>query len=155
MPTTPQTPATAPVHEPSPAGLTHEARPAGPGQAVSARLRDGERPRAPRLAELRDRWLSAAVGALQDDSIVVGAALVGSLGAGRADDWSDVDLLLVVDDEHLEEYAVPDCLPRGPGRLEFAIDARHNGPVGTRAIGAQCVVDGLAPYEPGRVRATS
>lgn len=72
---------------------------------------------------------------------MMGAALVGSLGAGRADDWSDVDLLLVVDDGHLEEYA--DCLPRGPGRLAFAIDARHNGPIGTRAISAQYVVDGL------------
>ncbi|WP_432885572.1 nucleotidyltransferase domain-containing protein [Kribbella sp. CA-245084] len=115
--------------------------------------RDDDRPRrtawktsappAPRLARIRDRWLSAATTALQDDPLVAGAALVGSLGAGRADDWSDVDLLLVVKDEHLDDYAVPDRLPRGPGLRAFAIDARHNGPVGTRAVSAQYVVDDL------------
>ncbi|RZU13467.1 nucleotidyltransferase-like protein [Kribbella rubisoli] len=100
-------------------------------------------PAAPRLAHIRDRWLSAATTALQDDPGVDGAALVGSLGAGRADDWSDVDLLLVVKDEHLDDYAVPHRLPSGPGRRAFEIDARHNGPIGTRAVSAQYVVDGL------------
>jgi hypothetical protein len=74
---------------------------------------------------------------------VVGAALVGSLGTGRADDWSDIDLLTVVEDAHLDDYATTDRLPNGRGRLAFAIDARHNGPRGTRAISAQYVVDGL------------
>ena len=100
-------------------------------------------PPAPRLAGLRDRWLSAVTVALHDDPSVGGAALVGSLGAGRADDWSDVDLLVVVEDAHLEEYAVPGRLPAGPGLLAFGIDARHNGPLGTRAVSAQYVVDGL------------
>ena len=100
-------------------------------------------PPAPRLARIRDRWLSAVTAALQDDPSVAGAALVGSLGAGRADDWSDVDLLLVVKDEHLDDYAVPDRLPSGPGSRAFAIDARHNGPIGTRAISAQYVLDDL------------
>ncbi|MER7246345.1 nucleotidyltransferase domain-containing protein [Kribbella sp. NPDC000426] len=104
---------------------------------------DETTPPEPRLAGIRDRWLSAVTAALEHDPSVVGAALVGSLGAGRADDWSDVDLLLVVEDEQLDDYAVPDRLPSGPGRRVFAIDARHNGPVGTRAVSAQYVVDGL------------
>lgn len=98
---------------------------------------------APRLAGLRERWLSAATAALQDDPLVAGTALVGSLGAGSADDWSDVDLLVVVEDANLEDYATADRLPSGPGQLAFGIDARHNGPVGTRAVSAQYVVDGL------------
>ncbi|MEV4266418.1 nucleotidyltransferase domain-containing protein [Kribbella sp. NPDC049584] len=109
----------------------------------TARASDGSAPPAPRLARIRDRWMSAVVAALRDDPVVVGAALVGSLGAGRADDWSDVDLLLVVKDEHLDDYAVPDRLPSGPGRRTFAIDARHNGPLGTRAVSAQYVTDDL------------
>jgi hypothetical protein len=104
---------------------------------------NGGAPPAPRLAGIRDRWLSAAIDALQGDPLVIAAALVGSLGAGRADDWSDVDLLVVVEDEHLDEYSVPDRLPIGPGQLAFAIDARHNGPIGTRAVSAQYVLDSL------------
>ena len=40
-------------------------------------------PPAPRLARIRSRWLSAATASL------------------RADDWSDIDLLIVVDDSCL------------------------------------------------------
>lgn len=100
-------------------------------------------PPAPRLAAIRASWLRAVTTALQADQSVAGAALVGSLGTGRADDWSDVDLLVVVEDVHLNDYATPDRLPTGPGRLTFAIDARHNGPRGTRAVSAQYVVDDL------------
>jgi hypothetical protein len=74
---------------------------------------------------------------------VAGAALVGSLGDGRADDWSDVDLLIVVQDAALDDFAAPGRLTDGSGRLTFAIDARHNGPRGTRAVSAQYVLDRL------------
>lgn len=86
------------------------------------------------LTDLRDRWLRETTNALQENSAVVGASLVGSLGTGTADEWSDVDLLVVTDD-------VLD--PVLPGSPVFAIDARHNGPRGTRAISAQYVIDGL------------
>lgn len=107
--------------------------------------------RAPGLVGVRERWLSAATAALRDDPLVVGAALVGSLGAGTADDWSDVDLLVVVEDACLEDLATLDRLPSGLGRLAFGIDARHNGPVGTRAVSAQYVVDG----RPGAIGLTT
>jgi hypothetical protein len=100
-------------------------------------------PAAPRLAEARSRWVSAATVALHADHAVAGAALVGSLGDGRADDWSDVDLLVVVQDAALDDFAAPDRLPNGSGLLTFAIDARHNGPRGTRAVSAQYLVDRL------------
>lgn len=92
------------------------------------------------LINLREDWLSATTNALQQDEAVVGAALVGSLGTGRADEWSDVDLLVVVKDSDLEDRAT--ILPGAAGPV-FVIDARHNGPVGTRATSAQYVVDGL------------
>lgn len=92
------------------------------------------------LINLRERWLNATLTALQQDEAVVGGALVGSLGAGRADEWSDVDLLVVVQDSDLEDRA--SILPKAAGPA-FVIDARHNGPVGTRASSAQYVVDGL------------
>ncbi|MEV4286033.1 nucleotidyltransferase domain-containing protein [Nonomuraea bangladeshensis] len=104
---------------------------------------DSTAPQAPRLAGLRSRWLCAATAGLHGDPGVAGAALVGSLGAGRADDWSDLDLLVFVDDTRLDEYAMPGRLPSGPGVLTAAFDARHNGPRGTRALGLTYLVDGL------------
>jgi predicted nucleotidyltransferase len=100
-------------------------------------------PPASRLADIRSRWLSAATAALQGDPGVAGAALVGSFGAGRADDWSDIDLLVFVDDAQLDDYAAPGRLRSGPGTLGAAFDARHNGPRGTRALGLHYVIDGL------------
>ncbi|MET8870090.1 nucleotidyltransferase domain-containing protein [Nonomuraea sp. NPDC004580] len=95
-------------------------------------------PPAPRLAALRSRWLDAVTAELRDDPSVAGAALAGSFGAGRADDWSDVDLLVVVSDAHLDGYAPP-----APVEPVITIDARHNGPRGTRGLSSQYVRDGL------------
>ncbi|GAA3156703.1 hypothetical protein [Nonomuraea salmonea] len=67
-----------------------------------------------------------------------GAALAGSFGTGRADDWSDVDLLVVVSDARLDGYAPP-----APVEPVITIDARHNGPRGTRGLSSQYVTDGL------------
>jgi hypothetical protein len=89
-------------------------------------------PPAPRLASIRSRWLAAATASLRADPAVLGAALIGSLGAGRADDWSDIDLLIVVDDASVDEHAAPGRLAGVPGTLAFASDARHNAPRGAR-----------------------
>src|SRR5690625_6790920 len=43
-------------------------------------------------ARLREELIAAA----RADDDVVGAALVGSVAAGREDDWSDIDLVLQV-----------------------------------------------------------
>jgi hypothetical protein len=70
-------------------------------------------------------------------------ARVGSLGAGRADDWSDSDLLLAVDDAAIGEYTAAEWLADVPGTLAFSSDARHNAPLGARAVGAVYLIDGL------------
>jgi predicted nucleotidyltransferase len=100
-------------------------------------------PPAPRLASIRTRWLTAATASLRADPAVLGAALVGSLGAGRADDWSDIDLLIVVDDASLDEHAAPQRLTGVPGTLALACDVRHNAPRGARAASEQYIIDGL------------
>jgi hypothetical protein len=100
-------------------------------------------PPAPVLASIRSRWLDAATVSLRADSAVEGAALVGSLGAGRADDWSDVDLLLAVDDAALGEFTAAERLAGVPGTLAFTSDARHNAPLGARADSAVYLIDGL------------
>jgi predicted nucleotidyltransferase len=42
------------------------------------------------LGELRDRLLDQVLGLLEADPVVDGVALVGSLGRGEADNWSDI-----------------------------------------------------------------
>ncbi|WP_368857774.1 nucleotidyltransferase domain-containing protein [Nonomuraea sp. MG754425] len=91
-------------------------------------------PPAPRLAGIRSRWLSAVAAALHADPQVVGAGLIGSLGEGRADDWSDIDLLVLVDDAHLDVSAQASTnsrRPRAPRRVEQG--RVHTGPDGGRA----------------------
>ncbi len=100
-------------------------------------------PPAPVLASIRSRWPGAATAALRADPAVAGVALVGSLGAGRADDWSDVNLLTVVDDAALDEFTAAGRLTGVPGALAFASDARHNAPRGARAVSAVYLIDGL------------
>lgn len=44
----------------------------------------------PFLGELRDRLLTQVLGQLAADPVVDGVALIGSLGRGEADNWSDM-----------------------------------------------------------------
>ena len=48
------------------------------------------------LATLRDRLLDQVLGLLEADLAVAGVALVGSLGRGEGDNWSDIDLFIEV-----------------------------------------------------------
>jgi predicted nucleotidyltransferase len=79
----------------------------------------------------RDALLRRAIELLGADDRVVAAWLYGSLGRGDADAWSDIDLWVVVADEHIEEISA--------GRHKFAarlgqplilVDAPQNAPVG-------------------------
>ena len=54
-----------------------------------------------RLVDARDAWLDSALAGLRADARVLAVWLVGSLGRGDADAWSDVDLIVVTDDDHL------------------------------------------------------
>jgi len=53
------------------------------------------------LGELRDRLLDQVLGLLKADTAVDGVALIGSLGRGEADNWSDIDLLILMGDRAL------------------------------------------------------
>lgn len=86
----------------------------------------------PRRRELeRDRLLERIVAVLAADERVVAAWLGGSLGRGRGDAWSDLDLWVVVADEHAADV--------GEGRREFVAavgapvlieEAPQNAPAG-------------------------
>jgi predicted nucleotidyltransferase len=97
---------------------------------------------APRLRAVREAWLGRAIERLEADPAISAAGFVGSLGRGDADDWSDVDLLIVVPDDQVSHYADATQLPR-PDLVTWSIDARHNAPRGASAIGIDYGIDGL------------
>src|SRR5690242_19578112 len=45
------------------------------------------------------RFLTDALARIRQDARVTGVAVAGSIAAGHADDYSDADLIVVVDDE--------------------------------------------------------
>jgi hypothetical protein len=101
-----------------------------------------EVPGAPPLRAIREMWLTEVLGRLEDDPSVAAAGFVGSLGRGTEDDWSDVDLMIVVPDDRVSAFVDAERLP-GSAWLAAQLDARHNAPRGAGAIAAQYVVDGL------------
>jgi predicted nucleotidyltransferase len=99
-------------------------------------------PAAPRLRAIRDGWLRLALEHLEADARIGAAGFVGSLGRGDADDWSDIDLLIVVPDDRVDHYADAVHLP-GSERAVLSFDARHNAPSGAGSVGVRYVIDGL------------
>ena len=99
-------------------------------------------PAAPRLRAIREAWLRPVIGQLEADPCISAAGFVGSIGRGDADDWSDVDLVIVVPDDQVSRYA--DAARRaGPERVVLSFDARHNAPRGAGSVGVHYVIDGL------------
>ncbi len=99
-------------------------------------------PAAPRLRAIREAWLRPVLEQLQADPDITAAGFVGSIGRGDADDWSDVDLVIVVPDDQVGRYADAARLP-GPERVVLSFDARHNAPRGAGSVGVHYVIDGL------------
>ncbi|MCG8270398.1 nucleotidyltransferase domain-containing protein [Aquamicrobium sp. NLF2-7] len=56
------------------------------------------------LIDARDKLLETAVGFFSADPAVVGVFLGGSLAAGSADAWSDIDLRVVVTSDRHSHY---------------------------------------------------
>jgi hypothetical protein len=82
-------------------------------------------PAAPRLRAIREAWLRPVIGQLEADPGISAAGFVGSIGRGDADDWSDVDLVIVVPDDQVGRYA--DAARRaGPERVALSFDARRD-----------------------------
>jgi hypothetical protein len=99
-----------------------------------------------RLAEhaaARDAWLAATRRQLHGDERVAAVWLVGSLGRGGGDEWSDVDLALVVRDEHLPLLAERRRSEFGRfGEALVAIDA-PNAPAGGAYLGVAYAIGEL------------
>lgn len=79
----------------------------------------------------RDALLNRAVSLLQADERVCASWLYGSLGRGTADDWSDLDLWVVVADEHLDDVREKkrEYVAR-LGEPLLVVDAQQNAPEG-------------------------
>jgi len=88
----------------------------------------------------RDAWLSRALAVLDSAPHVTSVELVGSLGRGDGDDWSDVDLLVFVDGD--VRTALDPVLPQ-LGEMAFFLDAPHNTRADGYSFGATFIVDGL------------
>jgi hypothetical protein len=96
----------------------------------------------PFLGELRDRLLTQILGKLAADPDVDGVALIGSLGRGDADNWSDIDLLILMGDGALARFA--DEPARWPwAQADLMSDGRHNSPAGAISVGATHIRSGL------------
>jgi hypothetical protein len=102
----------------------------------------GKAPAAPRLRAIREAWLREVISHLEGDREICAAGFVGSLGRGRADDWSDVDILIVVADDQVDGYADASRLPSSE-QVALSWDTRHHAPRGAGAVSGQYLVDGL------------
>ncbi len=94
------------------------------------------------LAGLRDRLLGQVLGLLEADPAVGGVALVGSLGRGEEDNWSDIDLLILAKDEFIRQFMnEPAASPWA--RADLLSDGRHNSPAGATSLGTTRIRSGL------------
>jgi Nucleotidyltransferase domain len=94
------------------------------------------------LARLRDRLLDEVLGLLAADPEVAGVALVGSLGRGEEDDWSDIDLFILASDQFIRQFMnEPAASPWARGDL--LSDGRHNSPAGATSLGTTHIRSGL------------
>ena len=114
----------------TPAGPPHVPAPLTAAAALSA------------VTDARTRWLEATVEGLRREAFVAAVWLVGSLGRGDADPFSDIDLVAAVDPSTpAGVIADPAGGLRVPGRTLFTRAKPRNAPAG----GAyQCVCVELA-----------
>jgi hypothetical protein len=94
------------------------------------------------LGELRDRLLDQVLGLLRADPAVGGAALIGSLGRGEEDNWSDIDLLILMGDRALARF-MDEPAARPWAQADLLSDGRHNSPAGATSVGATHLRSGL------------
>jgi hypothetical protein len=94
------------------------------------------------LATLRDHLLGQVLGLLEADPAVAGVALVGSLGRGEEDNWSDIDLLILASDQFIRQFTnEPAASPWV--RADLLSDGRYNSPAGATSLGTTHIRSGL------------
>jgi hypothetical protein len=94
------------------------------------------------LGELRDRLLDQVLSLLEADPAVDGVALIGSLGRGEADNWSDIDLLILMGDQALAQFAHEPAV-KPWAQADLLSDGRHNSPAGATSVGTTRIRAGL------------
>jgi len=94
------------------------------------------------LGELRDHLLGQVLGLLRADPDVGGVALIGSLGRGEADNWSDIDLLILMGDQAIARFA-DEPAERPWAQADLLSDGRHNSPAGATSLGTTRIRSGL------------
>jgi hypothetical protein len=94
------------------------------------------------LGELRDALFEQVLGLVAADPAVAGVALVGSLGRGQADNWSDIDLFILATDQCVARFLTePAASPWA--RADLLADGRHNAPSGATSAGTTHIRSGL------------
>jgi hypothetical protein len=86
------------------------------------------------LGRLRDDLLDQVLGLLKADPAVDGVALVGSFGRWEADNWSDVDLLILIGAVEVAQFADQPA-DRPWAQADLLTDGRHNSPAGAASVG--------------------
>ena len=82
------------------------------------------------------------LGLLEADPAVEGVALIGSLGRGDEDNWSDIDLLTLASDQFIRQFMdEPAASPLA--RADLLSDGRHNSPAGATSLGTTHIRSGL------------
>ena len=96
----------------------------------------------PLLARLRDRLLGQVLRLLEADLAVDGVALVGSLGRGEEDNWSDIDLFILASDQFIRQF-MNEPAASAWARADLLSDGRHNSPAGATSLGTTHIRSGL------------
>ena len=94
------------------------------------------------LRVLRSALLAHLASGLWSDNRVQAVALVGSIGRGDEDDWSDIDLMILMDAEQVARFAERPA-DTGWARAPLLVDSRQNAPAGCAQINAVHLLDGL------------
>jgi len=94
------------------------------------------------LGRLRDRLLDQVLGLLEADHAVQAVALIGSLGRGEEDNWSDIDLLILTEEEAIARFMDQPAATTW-ARARLLADGRHNSPRGATSVGATHLCSGL------------
>lgn len=78
------------------------------------------------LTAAREQFLDRALGRLASDERIAAVIISGSTGRGEADEWSDLDLNVVVDDEVSPEYLSHPYAAEQFGDLVLWVDCSFN-----------------------------
>ena len=69
-------------------------------------------------------------------------ALVGSLGRGEEDNWSDIDLFILASDQFIRQF-MNEPAASAWARADLLSDGRHNSPAGATSLGTTRIRSGL------------